>query len=155
MPTHPHHRILSDTPKLVTRHARATADEDTDGPSPGWARLFDLDLIESVLQTTARQGKALSYAETLDQLGYGFSRPKMRALCAALGEVDARAKRNGQPPLAILVVRASDGVPGAGWWLEAERRRYTGPREGAEAQAYIKRKQRETFKYWQGSAKKK
>ena len=148
---HPAHRLLSDTPRLVTRHRPAQArdgDDDTDGPSPGWRRLFDLDLIERVLHDAARNGRALSYAETLDALGYGFSRPKMRALCAALHTVDERAQGRGQPPLAVLVVRASDGLPGAGWWVDKDRNRYQGPREGVEATAYIRRKQRLAFAYW-------
>lgn len=118
-----------------------------EGPTPAWRRLFDVILIEAVLQGAAQNGKALSYAETLHSLGYDFSRPKMRALCAALNEVDARARDRGQPPLAVLVVRASDGLPGAGWWIEKDRQ-YRGPREGDEAAAYIRRKQREVFKYW-------
>ena len=72
----------------------------------------------------------------------------MRAICA-LGEVDAHARRHGQPPLAVLVVRASDGLPGAGWWTVKDRRRYQGPWEGPEAAAYIRKAQRKAFAYWQ------
>jgi len=115
---------------------------------PAWQNLFDIDMIEMILQGAAKSQKALSYSETLYHLGYHFSRPKMRALCVALGEVDARAKRHGQPPLTVLVVRASDGLPGAGWWIEKERRRYQGSFEGPEAQAYIRKKQNEAFKFW-------
>ncbi len=128
-------------------YRRPGADE---GPSPAWAKLFDVKLIELVLQGAAQDGKALSYAETLNRLGYDFSRPKMRALCAALNEVDNRARQNKQPLLAVLVVRASDGLPGAGWWVEKERR-YQGTREGPEAEAYIRRRQKEAFRYWKAS----
>ena len=60
---------------------------------------------------------ALSYAELLERLGYHFSRPKMRALCAVLGDVDREAEARGEPELAVLVVRQSDGIPGQGWWV--------------------------------------
>ena len=125
-----------------------TAAADDDGPSPAWRNLFDVALIERVLHGAAKAGRALSYAETLNRLGYDFTRPKMRALCAALDEVDSRARARGEPPLAVLVVRASDGLPGAGWWATKDRRRYQGPWEGPEAAAYIKKAQRKTFAYW-------
>ena len=124
------------------------SDKSEDDRSPFWHSLFNIELIETVLQDAARSGKALSYAETLYFLGHNFSRPKMRALCVALGEVDARAKLRSEPALAVLVVRASDGLPGAGWWMEKNRRRYQGSWEGPEAQAYIKKKQYEAFRFW-------
>jgi len=117
-------------------------------PSPAWERLFDLEMIEAVLHAAARAGKALSYSEMLGRLGYNFSRPKMRALCVALGEVDRRARRAGQPELAVLVVRVSDGIPGAGWWTDLNSGKYNGAWEGPAALAYIKRRQAKTFAYW-------
>jgi len=117
-------------------------------PSPAWKKLFDLEMIETILQTTARAGKAVSYSEMLGQLGYHFSRPKMRALCVALMEIDARARRNRQPELAILVVRASDGIPGAGWWTDSKTDDYHGLWEGPEALAYIQKRQAKVFKFW-------
>ena len=123
--------------------------ETTDGArEPAWRKLFDIGMIEMVLQSAAASGKALSYSETLAHLGYEFSRPKMRILCVALEEVDARARQAGQPGLAILVVRASDGLPGNGWWVSKDRRNYRGSWEGPQAQAYIKKKQAEVFKFW-------
>ncbi len=117
-------------------------------PSQTWENLFDLEMIEGALHTAAKVGKALSYSEILGQLGYHFTRPKMRALCVALGEVDRRAKRAKQPELAILVVRASDGIPGAGWWAELNTDDYHGVWEGPEALAYIQRRQKKVFNYW-------
>lgn len=117
-------------------------------PSAGWRKLFDIEQIEAMLQTAARAGKALSYSEALGQLGYNFSRPKMRALCSALTEVDARAKRGRQPELAVLVVRASDGIPGAGWWADSKTDDYNGLWEGAAALAYIQKRQKKAFTYW-------
>ena len=72
----------------------------------------------------------------------------MRALCLALDEIDERARRNNEPGLAVLVVRVSDGLPGAGWWVAKDRRRYNGSFEGPEAQAYIKKKHSEAFRFW-------
>ena len=65
----------------------------------------------------AAAGHALTYSELLAQLGYPFSRPKMRALCKTLATVDEEAAARGEPELAVLVVRQSDGLPGQGWWV--------------------------------------
>ncbi len=123
--------------------------EEPETPSPAWQRLFDLDEIESLLQGAAKAGTSLSYAQTMDALGFVFSRPKMRALCVALGEIDRRAKRRGEPELAVLVVRASDKIPGQGWWVERNDKRYNGPWEGPQAEDYIRKIQKKAFTYWQ------
>lgn len=115
-------------------------------PTPLWQRLFDLDQIESLLQGSAREGRPISYSETLNSIGLQFSRPKMRALCIALGEIDRRAEKRGEPELAVLVVRASDKIPGAGWWVD--RKSYKGAWEGAKAEKYIRAIQDKTFAYW-------
>ncbi len=117
-------------------------------PTAAWQKLYDIETIEAVLHAAAKAGKALSYSEILGQLGYDFTRPKMRSLCVALGEVDRRAKRAKQPELAILVVRASDGIPGAGWWAEMNTDDYHGLWEGPEALAYIQKRQKKVFNYW-------
>jgi hypothetical protein len=103
------------------------------------------------LVAAARAGIALTYSELLERLGYSFSRPKMRALCAILGTVDEQAEAHGEPELAVLVVRQSDGIPGQGWWVAggARSRGYTGPWEGAEAKRFICSVQHETFAWWQ------
>jgi hypothetical protein len=103
------------------------------------------------LIAAARAGTALSYAELLERLGYGFSRPKMRALCALLGTVDADTEARGEPELAVLVVRQSDGLPGQGWWVAggARSRGYMGPWEGPEAKRFVAAVQAETFAFWQ------
>lgn len=116
-------------------------------PTPLWQRLFDLDQIEALLQASAMEGKSISYSETLNSIGLAFSRPKMRALCIALGEIDRRAKKKKQPELAVLVVRASDKIPGAGWWVD--RTEYKGAWEGPKAEKYIRAIQDKTFAYWQ------
>lgn len=117
-------------------------------PTPLWQRLFDLDQIEALLQASAREGRPISYSETLNSIGLQFSRPKMRALCIALGEIDRRAAKRGEPELAVLVVRASDKIPGAGWWAEKDTRFYKGPWEGPKAEKYIRGIQNKTFAYW-------
>ena len=111
---------------------------------------MDADHIESLLQASARAGEPMTYAAVLGAVGLSFSRPKMRALCKLLDEIDARARGRGEPELAVLVVRASDGLPGQGWWVGGRPRRdgYAGPWEGDEAAAYIRRVQRDTFDYW-------
>ena len=102
------------------------------------------------LVAAARAGHALTYSEMLERLGYHFSRPKMRQLCAVLGTVDEEAEARGEPELAVLVVRQSDGIPGQGWWVAGggRSRGYQGPWEGPEAESFIASVQAETFEYW-------
>ncbi|MDQ4088427.1 MAG: ribose-phosphate pyrophosphokinase [Pseudomonadota bacterium] len=99
----------------------------------------------------AKAGVALTYAELLEHLGYAFSRPKMRQLCAVLTAVDREAAERGEPELAVLVVRQSDGIPGQGWWVggAARERGYAGEWEGPEARRFVEAVQAETFAYWQ------
>lgn len=113
-------------------------------------RLADPAQIRAHLVAAAQAGTALTYSEMLERLGYPFSRPKMRALCAALGDVDAEAGARGEPELAVLVVRQSDGIPGQGWWVAggARSRGYQGPWEGPEARRFIEEVQAETFAFW-------
>ena len=114
-------------------------------------RLADAAEVRAHLVGAARSGHALTYAELLERLGYCFSRPKMRALCAVRGEVDAEAGARGEPELAVLVVRQSDGLPGQGWWAAggARNRGYGGTWDGPEAKAFIADVQAQTFAYWQ------
>ena len=113
--------------------------------------LADRAEIRAHLVGAAQAGVALTYAELLERLGYSFSRPKMRALCAALGKVDAEAEARGEPELAVLVVRQSDGIPGQGWWIAGggRPRGYAGAWVGPEAQLFIRAVQAETFSFWQ------
>jgi hypothetical protein len=112
--------------------------------------MFDVDEIEAILQSAARGGHAMSYSEILNLIGLRFTRPKMRAICKVLDEIDRRAAARGEPELAVLVVRESDRLPGQGWWVE--RYDYGGSWTGAEAQAYIRACQAAAFDYWQKSA---
>ena len=103
------------------------------------------------LIAAAQAGRSITYSELLEQLGYSFSRPKMRQLCAILTAVDEEAEARGEPELAVLVVRQSDGIPGQGWWVSGgpRSRGYEGPWEGPEAARFIRSVQAETFAYWQ------
>ena len=113
--------------------------------------LADPKVVRAHLVAAAQAGVALSYGELLEHLGYRFSRPKMRALCALLGEIDREAAARGEPELAVLVVRQSDGIPGQGWWVAGggRDRGYDGLWEGPEAVRFIRSVQSETFAYWQ------
>jgi hypothetical protein len=112
--------------------------------------LIDVDHLEALLQAAARAGEAVTYAEALGALGFSFSRPKMRALCKALEDVDARARGRGEPELAVLVVRQSDRLPGQGWWVGTRPRAdgYAGAWEGPEAARYVRQVQGAAFTYW-------
>ena len=113
-------------------------------------RLADPQDVRAHLIAAASAGTAISYSDLLGQLGYAFSRPKMRALCAVLGTVDREAEARGEPELAVLVVRASDGLPGQGWWVAggAENHGYIGDWEGLEARRLVDRLQEQAFAYW-------
>ena len=114
-------------------------------------RLADPAEVRAHLVAAARAGVALTYSELLEHLGYAFSRPKMRQLCAVLGDIDREAAAHGEPELAVLVVRQSDGIPGQGWWVGggARQRGYEGPWQGPEAARFIASVQAETFAWWQ------
>ena len=114
------------------------------------AALAEPEEVRVHLVSAAEAGVALTYAELLERLGYTFSRPKMRQLCAILSAVDERAEALGEPELAVLVVRQSDGIPGQGWWVSggARSRGYEGPWEGPEAARFIKSVQAQTFAFW-------
>lgn len=115
------------------------------------APLADPEEVRAHLIAAAKGGAALSYGTLLEQLGYRFTRPKMRALCATLGAIDEEAAARGEPELAVLVVRQSDGLPGQGWWIAggARSRGYDGPWEGPEAKRFVAAVQAETFAWWQ------
>ncbi len=112
--------------------------------------ISDPSEVRAHLIAAAAAGQALTYSELLAHLGHGFSRPKMRALCKTLGAVDEEAAARGEPELAVLVVRQSDGLPGQGWWVAggASPHGYDGPWEGPRAAAFIRKVQQKTFDHW-------
>lgn len=123
-----------------------------DVPPPG-VSLADPGEVRAHLLAAATAGHPLTYSELLERLGFAFSRPKMRALCAVLTAIDEAAEAAGEPELAVLVVRQSDGLPGQGWWVGGwEKHRFTSQWTGPEAHRLIDRLQREAFAYWQARA---
>ena len=111
--------------------------------------LADPAEVRAHLVAAAAAGEAITYSELLNALGHAFTRPKMRALCKVLAVVDAEAAERGEPELAVLVVRQSDGLPGQGWWISgAMVHGYDGLWEGAEALKLIKSLQKQAFDYW-------
>jgi hypothetical protein len=113
--------------------------------------LADPAEVRAILVSAAKAGEAISYSEVLALLGHHFTRPKMRALCKVLAFVDDAAAERGEPELAVLVVRQSDGLPGQGWWVGcAKAHDYTGLWEGPKAAKLIRRLQRQAFDYWAG-----
>ena len=124
-------------------------DEGFAPATEGAKAIADLPRVRALLLAAAGEARALSYSELLGALGHRFTRPKMRALCRTLDAVDAEGEARGEPGLAVLVVRESDGLPGQGWWIgAAERLAYAGAWTGAEAVALVREQQRRVFDYW-------
>ena len=113
--------------------------------------LADPQEVRAILIGSAQAGQAISYADVLELLGHHFTRPKMRQLCKVLAYVDDEADERGEPELAVLVVRQSDGLPGQGWWVGgAKKHNYTGLSEGPKAAKLIRTIQKQAFDYWAG-----
>ena len=112
--------------------------------------LADPAEVRRLLVASAATGEAITYSELLNALGHQFTRPKMRALCKVLGVIDDEAVEHGEPELAVLVVRQSDGLPGQGWWVAggAMLHGYDGLWTGPEALKLVKKLQRQAFRYW-------
>ena len=116
---------------------------------------FDPEEVREILIGAARAGNALTYSQMLNLLGFAFSRPKMRQLCKVLDAIDQDGRLAGEPDLAVLVVRQSDGLPGQGWFVGRAHLDEKMPQpfplewEGSEAKAYVKARQDDAFRYWQ------
>lgn len=112
--------------------------------------LADPPEVRAHLIAAARAGRSITYSELLEHLGFTFTRPKMRQLCKVLTRVDEDGAAAGEPELAVLVVRQSDGLPGQGWWVgSAEAHGHLGDWVGPRAQRLVTRLQAEAFAYWQ------
>ena len=116
----------------------------------GAGKLADPDEVRAHLVAAAAASESITYTELLNRLGHEFSRPKMRALCKVLGAVDQAGAERGEPELAVLVVRQSDGMPGQGWWVDggAASHDYDGLWEGPEARRLVDTLQARAFDYW-------
>ena len=113
--------------------------------------MFVVEEVRALLVAAAREGRAVSYSEVLACLGHRFTRPKMRALCKVLGAVDDAGAAAGEPELAVLVVRESDGLPGQGWWVaRADPLDHAGDWTGPQARALVRELQGQAFDYWRG-----
>ena len=112
--------------------------------------LADPEEVRSHLVAAAAAGESITYSELLEALGHQFTRPKMRALCKVLALIDDEAAERGEPELAVLVVRQSDGLPGQGWWVgdAAMLHGYDGLWEGPQAAKFVRRLQQQAFDYW-------
>ncbi|HUG45061.1 MAG TPA: ribose-phosphate pyrophosphokinase [Sphingomicrobium sp.] len=112
--------------------------------------LADPAEVRKHLVAAAAAGESITYSQLLNVLGHPFSRPRMRALCKTLALIDEEAAERGEPELAVLVVRQSDGLPGQGWWVGggAIRYGYDGLWTGPEAARLVTRLQRQAFDYW-------
>ena len=118
-------------------------------PTEGPGSIADAERVRAILIAAARNREAVSYSQLLGELGHRFTRPKMRAVCKTLDQIDERAAAAGEPELAVLVVRESDRLPGQGWWVgAAAARRYEGPWTGPEAEAMVRDIQQRVFDYW-------
>jgi len=84
--------------------------------------LLDADALERALIQAAREGRTVSYRQLLAMGGRRVGPNNVRALMRVLAEVCRRVEARGEPDLACLVVRESDGLPGEGYFsAEAER----------------------------------
>lgn len=116
-------------------------------PAADVSALHDVARIKAILEQCGREGRAISYSELLLNLGFRFTRPKMRAVCKTLDKIDQITAEEGTPALAVLVVREGDGLPGQGWWTG--RTDYQGEWTGPHAHDHITMLQDAVFAYWQ------
>jgi hypothetical protein len=117
---------------------------------PNTNSLADVERVRAILIESARAGEPISYSHLLAELGHRFTRPKMRAVCKTLDVIDEAAIAAGEPELAVLVVRESDGLPGQGWWGGARAfvLGYDGAWEGPAARKVVSEQQQIAFDYW-------
>lgn len=129
---------------------RTAMDGPVDPAPPADTAIGDVARVRAILVASAKAGQPISYSHLLAELGHRFTRPKMRAVCKTLDAIDTAGAEAGEPGLAVLVVRESDGLPGQGWWVGgiAMRHGYDGPWTGAEALAFVRGLQVEVFAWW-------
>ena len=115
--------------------------------------LFPIDELEALLILKASNAQAVSYGAVFQWFGMPFQRFQVGQLCAALSEVDSRQRATQRPELASLVVRASDGLPGQGWWLSLPQGEWKGLFVGPEAAAFVHEQQQQAFAFWAQQAR--
>lgn len=113
-------------------------------------KTFDPAEVRGLLLDAARARQVFTYGALLGILGHTFTRPLMRQLCKVLDRIDEDGRAAGEPGLAVLVVRQSDGLPGQGWFVNRTGLYDDLPLEweGLEARAYTEARQAEAFDYW-------
>jgi len=113
--------------------------------------IFDPLEVRALLIEAASQRQTFTYGALLNILGHTFTRPLMRQLCKVLDRIDEDGRACGEPGLAVLVVRQSDGLPGQGWFVSRTGLYHDLPREweGPEARRYTEARQADAFAYWQ------
>ena len=138
----------------MSKH-RTALDGPAHPPTPADNAIGDVARVRAILVASARAGEPISYSHLLAELGHRFTRPKMRAVCKTLDAVDSAGAEAGEPGLAVLVVRESDGLPGQGWWVGgiAMRHGYDGPWTGTAALAFVRGLQEEVFDWWSGDSR--
>lgn len=110
--------------------------------------VVDLDLLEERLLAAAMAGKSVTYGELLAFFERRVTPITVMALCRDIGRVDARIMAAGGPELACMVVRASDRLPGAGYFTwQRQKGRYDGPDTGPEAARFVARAQARARRY--------
>ncbi|HEX6142016.1 MAG TPA: hypothetical protein VFZ01_04815 [Geminicoccaceae bacterium] len=111
--------------------------------------LVDIDQLERLLIEAARHRRTLTYAEVLQHFGKRITPRRAYALSRDLGEVCRRNRERGEPELAVLVVRKSDGLPGEGFFRSAWRDgTYDGPALGFPARNFIREQQDRVFRFF-------
>lgn len=112
--------------------------------------MFDPAEVRALLIESARARQTFTYSALLGILGHAFTRPLMRQLCKVLDRIDEDGRACGEPGLAVLVVRQSDGLPGQGWFVARSGVHDDLPLEweGPEARRYTEARQAEAFDYW-------
>ena len=112
--------------------------------------MLDPVAVRALLIEAARQRQTFTYGALLNILCHTFTRPLMRQLCKVLDRIDEDGRAGGEPGLAVLVVRQSDGLPGQGWFVSRTGIYDDLPLEweGREARAYTEARQAEAFDYW-------
>jgi hypothetical protein len=115
----------------------------------GHRPFVDIDRLERVLLDAARSGRTVTYGQVLRYFDKGVGRGTVALLCRDLGLVCARNRARGEPELAVLVVRKSDGLPGDGFMAtERAAGSWPGPLTGPEAAAHIRRLQEAVFAHF-------
>ena len=113
--------------------------------------MFDPAEIRGLLIEASRQRATFTYGGLLGVLVHTFTRPLMRQLCKVLDAIDQDGRMAGEPGLAVLVVRQSDGLPGQGWFVSRTGVYDDLPLEweGPEAHRYTEARQAEAYDYWE------